>query len=101
MRRVAPVVILCLLFILPGFAQAQTCPQPVVMLVGGSNPACAGQPVTLSWSVSSSTYNIIAPQVGPVRGTSVVIVPTATTTYTLNATNQFDRSTATVTVTVH
>jgi hypothetical protein len=61
----------------------------------------AGQPVTLSWSVSSSTYNIIAPQVGPVRGTSVVVVPTATTTYTLNATNQFDRSTATVTVTVH
>jgi hypothetical protein len=32
---------------------------------------------------------------------SIVIVPTATTTYTLNATNQFDRSTATVTVTVH
>jgi hypothetical protein len=61
----------------------------------------AGQPVTLSWSVSSSTYNIIAPQVGPVRGTSVVVVPTATTTYTLNATNQFDRSTASVTVTVH
>jgi hypothetical protein len=61
----------------------------------------AGQPVTLSWSVSSSTYNIIAPQVGPVRATSVVVVPTATTTYTLNATNQFDRSTATVTVTVH
>src|SRR5437773_2949345 len=61
----------------------------------------AGQPVTLSWSASSSTYNIIAPQVGPVRGTSVVIVPTATTTYTLNATNQFDRSTAAVTVTVH
>jgi len=60
----------------------------------------AGQPVTLSWSVSSSTYNIITPT-GPVRGTSIVVNPTATTTYTLNATNQFDRSTATVTVTVH
>jgi hypothetical protein len=60
----------------------------------------AGQPVTLSWSVSSSIYNIITP-VGPVRGTSIVVNPTATTTYTLNATNQFDRSTATVTVTVH
>jgi hypothetical protein len=60
----------------------------------------SGQPVTLSWSVSSSTYNIITPT-GPVRGTSIVVNPTATTTYTLNATNQFDRSTATVTVTVH
>jgi len=60
----------------------------------------SGQPVTLSWSVSSSTYNIITP-VGPVRGTSIVVNPTATTTYTLNSTNQFDRSTATVTVTVH
>lgn len=60
----------------------------------------AGQPVTLSWSVSSSTYNIINP-IGPVRGTSIVVNPTATTTYTLNSTNQFDRSTATVTVTVH
>jgi len=61
----------------------------------------AGQPVTLSWSVTSSTYNIISPQVGPVRGSSVVVNPTATTTYTLNSTNQFDRTTSTVTVTVH
>lgn len=60
----------------------------------------SGQPVTLSWTVSNSTYNIIAP-LGPVRGTSVVVNPTATTTYTLNSTNQFDRSTASVTVTVH
>jgi hypothetical protein len=60
----------------------------------------AGQPVTLSWSVSSSTYNIVTP-IGPVRGTSIVVNPTATTTYTLNSTNQFDRSTATVIVTVH
>jgi len=61
----------------------------------------AGQPVTLSWTVSNSTYNIISPQVGPVRGSSVVVNPTATTTYTLNSTNQFDRTTSTVTVTVH
>lgn len=60
----------------------------------------AGQPVTLSWSVSNSTYNIINPQVGPVRGTQIVVTPTATTTYTLYSTNQFDRATATVTVTV-
>ncbi len=60
----------------------------------------AGQPVTLSWSVSNSTYNLIDPQAGPVRGTSVMVAPTATTTYTLYSTNQFGRTTASVTVTV-
>ena len=54
-----------------------------------------------SWSVSNSTYNIIDPQVGPVRGTSIVVTPSSTTTYTLYTTNQFGRSTAPVTVTVH
>jgi len=67
-----------------------------------ANPsmAAAGQPVTLSWSVSNSIYNIISPQVGPVRGGSVIVMPSATTTYTLNATNQYGRTTATVTVTL-
>src|SRR5438874_2025970 len=61
----------------------------------------AGQPVTLSWSVNNSTYNIIDPTAGPVRGTSIVVNPSATTTYTLYSTNQFGRTTATATVTVH
>jgi len=60
----------------------------------------AGQPVTLSWSVSNSIYNIIDPQVGPVRGTSVIVNPSATTTYTLYTTNQFGRTTASVTATM-
>jgi hypothetical protein len=60
----------------------------------------AGQPVTLSWSTSNSEYNIIDPQAGPVRGTSIVVNPSATTTYTLSSTNQFGRTTATATVTV-
>jgi hypothetical protein len=68
-----------------------------------ANPTAvmAGQPVTLSWSVSNSEYNIIDPQAGPVRGTSIVVNPSATTTYTLYTTNQFGRTTATATVTVH
>jgi hypothetical protein len=68
-----------------------------------ANPSTvsAGSPVTLSWSLTNSTYNIIDPQAGPVRGTSIVVSPAATTTYTLYSTNQFGRSTATVTVTVH
>lgn len=60
----------------------------------------AGSNVTLSWSVSNASYVIVSPQVGAVRGTSVTVTPGQTTTYTLYATNQYDRSTATVTVTV-
>ena len=68
-----------------------------------ANPATvsAGQLVTLSWTTSNAEYNIITPQVGPVRGSSVVFAPPATTTYKLEATNQYGRTQATVTVTVH
>jgi peptidoglycan-associated lipoprotein len=59
-----------------------------------------GQLVTLSWSIGGAEYNIISPQVGAVRGTSVYVYPAATTTYTLYSTNQYGRSAATVTVTV-
>jgi hypothetical protein len=38
--------------------------------------------------------------VGAVRGSSVQVSPAQTTTYTLAATNQFGRTTATVKVTV-
>ena len=83
-------------------ANVPTGPSPTVSSFT-SNPTSvtAGSPVTLSWSVSNSTYNIIDPQVGPVRGTQIVVVPTATTTYTFYSTNQFGRTTATATVTVH
>ncbi|MBA3913197.1 MAG: hypothetical protein H0X25_04955 [Acidobacteriales bacterium] len=60
----------------------------------------AGTPVTLSWSATGASYYDVTPTVGAIRGTSVVVVPAATTTYTLNATNAFGRSTKRVTVTV-
>jgi len=60
----------------------------------------AGSSVTLSWSVSNASYVIVSPQTGAVRGTSVTVSPGQTTTYTLYATNQFGRNTATVTVNV-
>jgi len=69
-----------------------------------ANPTApmAGGSVTLSWSVANGEYNIITPQVGPVRGNSIVLTPPAgTTTYTLEATNQYGRTKKTVTVTVH
>lgn len=60
----------------------------------------AGTPVTLSWSATNASYVIVSPQVGAVRGSSVNVTPSATTTYTLYATNEFGRTTATITVTV-
>ena len=57
-------------------------------------------PVTLSWSTSGASYLIVSPTVGPVRGTSVVVRPGRSTTYTLVATNAFGRTTATVSVRV-
>jgi hypothetical protein len=61
----------------------------------------SGTAVTLSWSVSGASYLIVSPQAGAVRGTSVSVTPSQTTTYTLYATNQFGRTSAAVTVTVH
>jgi len=82
-------------------ANVPTGPSPTIASFQ-ANPtsAMAGTPVTLSWSVTNSTYNIIDPEVGPVRGTSIVVTPTVTTTYTFYSTNQFGRSTASATVTV-
>jgi hypothetical protein len=60
----------------------------------------SGGSVTLSWSAPSADYAIVSPGPGAVRGTSVGVNPTATTTYTLYATNQFGRTSATVTVNV-
>jgi len=82
-------------------ANVPTGPSPTISSFT-ANPAtvAAGGQSTLSWSITNSIYNIISPQVGPVRGTSVVVTPSATTTYTLYSTNQFGRTTASVTVTV-
>jgi hypothetical protein len=60
----------------------------------------AGTSVTLSWSVSGASYLIVSPQIGAVRGTSISFTPSQTATYTLYATNQYGRTTATVMVSV-
>jgi hypothetical protein len=60
----------------------------------------SGSSTTLSWSGTGSSYYIVSPQIGAVSGNSVMVTPTATTTYTLYSTNQFGRTTATVQVTV-
>jgi hypothetical protein len=60
----------------------------------------AGSAVTLSWAADNASYYIVSPEIGPVRGNSVTVHPTTTTTYTLYATNQFDRSSKTITINV-
>jgi len=60
----------------------------------------ANTTVNLNWNVSAASYVIITPQPGPIRGATATVTPNTTTTYTMYATNQYGRSTATVTVTV-
>jgi len=62
--------------------------------------ASAGTPVTLSWTAGGASYFVISPDVGAIRGTNVTVAPPQTTTYTLAGTNQYGRTTATVTVIV-
>jgi hypothetical protein len=73
---------------------------PTISSFTASASSGAGSSVTLSWMVNNASYVIISPTPGAVRGSSVAVKPGATTTYTLYATNQYDRSQATVTVTV-
>ncbi len=82
-------------------ANVPTGPSPVITSFT-ANPATvtAGQSTTLSWNVTGASYFVVSPQVGAVRGTSVTVTPKATTKYTLYGTNEYGRTTATVTVTV-
>jgi hypothetical protein len=59
-----------------------------------------GASVTLSWSVNGASYIIVSPQPGAVRSNRASVSPQQTTTYTLYATNQYGRATATTTVNV-
>jgi hypothetical protein len=74
---------------------------PSIVSFTASNPhAAAGESVNLTWDVNNAESFIVTPGAGAVRGTSVAVKPTATTTYTLSATNQYGRSSETVTVNV-
>jgi len=83
---------------------ASNVPQGAAPAIGSftasATSVSSGTQVTLSWKADSASYYVLTPQIGAVRGTSVTVTPSQTTTYTLNATNQFGRTTASVTVTV-
>ena len=74
---------------------------PAVSSFTASTSISRGTQVTLSWQVSGASYVIVSPDLGALRGTSAVVAPTQSTTYTLYATNAFGRTTATVNITVH
>jgi len=77
-----------------------TGPNPTINSFTATSSGGSGDPVTLSWSVTNGEYYVVAPSVGAIRGNSVTVYPTVTTTYTLYATNQYGRTTGQVTVTV-
>ena len=79
-----------------------TGPSPTVTNFAANPSTIApGQPSTLTWNATNTIYTIVSPEVGPIRGNSAVVHPNVTTTYRLDATNQYGRKTKKVTVTVH
>ncbi len=77
-----------------------TGPRPEISNFSSSTQSVgSGEPVTLRWEGSGDAWYFID-VLGPVRGNSVTISPTATTTYTLNATNAYGRTSRSVTVEV-
>ena len=73
----------------------------IASFTASSQSVSAGTQVTLSWSVSGASYLVVSPDVGAVRGSSVIVTPMQSTMYTLYATNAFGRTTATINITAH
>jgi hypothetical protein len=82
-------------------ANVPTGASPVISSFTATTPSVsAGTPATLNWNVTGASYLIVSPDVGAVRGTSLSVSPSQSTTYTLYATNAHGRATATVNITV-
>ncbi len=83
---------------------ASNVPQGAAPTIGSftasATTVSSGTSVTLNWQAIAASYYVISPQIGAVRGNSATVIPLQTTTYTLHATNQYGRSTASVTVMV-
>jgi hypothetical protein len=73
----------------------------ITSFTANGSSVVSGASVTLSWNVTGASYLIVTPGPGAVRGNGITLNPTQTTTYSLYATNQYGRSNASVTVTVH
>ncbi|MDE2312094.1 MAG: hypothetical protein KGJ93_03350 [Patescibacteria group bacterium] len=77
-----------------------TAPPTVSSFIASPSSITSGQSSTLSWSVSSGATVSIDNGVGNVSGSSVMVTPSQTTTYTLTAANAGGSITAQTTVTV-
>ncbi|HEU4951478.1 MAG TPA: glycoside hydrolase family 44 protein, partial [Holophagaceae bacterium] len=76
-------------------------PKPLIASFTASpSTISAGGSSTLAWSVTGATSLSLNPNIGAVSGSSYAVSPTATTQYTLTATNAAGSATAAVTVTV-
>jgi hypothetical protein len=87
----------------PGWdsATAPTGGKPVIhSFTASASTVTKGTAVTLQWNTSGDSYLFID-KLGGVRGGSIKVWPGVTTTYKLNATNQYGRVTKSVTVTVN
>ncbi|RXH55946.1 hypothetical protein [Granulicella sibirica] len=75
---------------------------PVISALKSSATAAvaSGTAVTLTWAATGSSYYVLSPEIGAVRGTAAAVHPTVTTTYTLVANNHFGSTTKLITVTV-
>jgi hypothetical protein len=78
----------------------QAAPPTISSFATSAETVSPGNSATLSWEVSGGSYVMVSPHVGPVRGTTATVTPAQSTTYTLYATNQYGRTTATVVVSV-
>lgn len=73
----------------------------ITSFTASPNTVNLGAPTTLNWSVTGATSLSIDQGVGTVTGTSQSITPSATTIYTLTATNAYGSTTATLLMTVN
>jgi hypothetical protein len=73
----------------------------IMNLSASATNVSAGTSVTISWQTTGASYVILSPEIGALRGTSAVVKPSATTTYTVYATNAFGQTKSSITITVH
>lgn len=74
-------------------------PVPVISSFAATAPGADGS-ATLSWNVTGANTVTIDQGIGSVTGNSITVTPSATTTYTLSATNDAGTATAQATVIV-
>ncbi|MBI5423178.1 MAG: hypothetical protein HZA32_03770 [Opitutae bacterium] len=88
LRTFLPVALLAVATALFGVPAAHAA-RPVIYSFNqsGSTTINLGESVSLNWSVSNGAQVSISPDVGPITGSEATVTPSATTTYTLTATN--------------